>query len=84
VAKATNILAQQTVLERDMQAKCWTAYFWGFPNLPGCKLPLPYTIEAELYAVAYALRRQQHGNVEIVNKVANRRYSVSFVDGEGR
>jgi hypothetical protein len=68
---------RQIVLERDMQAKCWTAYFWGFANLPECKLPLPYTIEADLYAVAYALRRQ-HGNVGILHKTGDRRYSVSF------
>jgi hypothetical protein len=69
---------RQIVLERDPLAKCRTAYFWGFPHLPECKLPLPYTIEADLYAVAYALRRQ-HGNVEIVHQVADRRYTPSFI-----
>jgi hypothetical protein len=69
---------RQIVLERDVQAKCWTAFFWGFDRPPACKLPLPYTIDCDLYQVAYALRRQ-HGAVDIVNKIGDRRYSVSFV-----
>jgi hypothetical protein len=69
---------RQIVLERDMQAKCWCAWFWGFDNLPHCKLPLPWTTDADVYAVAYALR-DKHGPVDIVNKVGDNRYSITFV-----
>jgi hypothetical protein len=67
------------VLERDVQAKCWTGRFSGFEQFPVCPLPLPYSVDSDLYAVAYALR-DRHGPVAIVNQEPNgRRYAVSFV-----
>lgn len=67
-------------LRRDYAAKCWTARFHGWRTAfdPAERFPLPFTVEADLYQVAYAMRAR-HPKAEITNTVDGRTYTISFV-----